>query len=217
MSEISSLLLPSRIDGNGSLEQICVYCLLALTVSSTIVCIVFGLKYHAEHLIMGIVVALTGIHFFQLLRMYWKDMLQERKIFIFSAVVLLAVNIAALSYCVEFGPNENAQLNGCAGHPASPGGNVAFYSPKPFTSSSSSSCMKFNGMYPNNYVCAAVAVTDSHNAYSSQLAIDSNTDIQRVIEPFLTNCRRYMPNGTRLPLPSAWTCLPSCTPCLKRK
>ena len=217
MSESSGLLLPQRLDGAyGQLQQAVVYALLLLSVSVIIVCIAYGISFHAEHLIMGVALALATAQFYQLLRLYTKDILQDRKIVVFAAAVLLMLNIAALCYAVEFGSTGTSAVAKCAKN-GDGLTSVGYYSPKPFATSSEGQCLTFSGVGPGRYSCSAIMMTSSSTNPAMMLAIRPESRISDIASFLYDRCRAYSSNGTRSGVPDDWFCSSTCSPCLQRK
>ncbi|EGD80169.1 hypothetical protein PTSG_10851 [Salpingoeca rosetta] len=95
-------LFPKRVESGSihTLEKAVSYGTLLLAVAATGVCVAFGIQYHIQHLILGIVIILAAVHFYLLLRMYQKDELQERKLVYLGCLVVLALSIAGILYGV---------------------------------------------------------------------------------------------------------------------
>ena len=94
---------------------------LSLLAAATIgVCFVFGIKYHAEHIVMAIAIVLLLVHFLLLIRMVVKDILLERMPVYIAACCLLAACIAGLIYSARWIPVTcngfyDAALGSCLG------------------------------------------------------------------------------------------------------
>lgn len=171
-------LLPKRLESGEmqSCERYIAYATMLLAACSAIVCIAFGVKEHIQHVIMGAVIALVGVQFFYICRLYKNDVLQDRKVVYLSAVVTIAVCAAGLIYATSW---KNADpYHGCRAS---------------YFSAETDSCLKFTTPIQHNrcYVVSGSTIQYSAtmlpNSFNATLATCDN------VQRWITSCTGQQP------------------------
>jgi hypothetical protein len=107
MAEKNSLLGSSYPEGMSTggltgIEKLITGAVGLLSVVSAILCVVYGIKYHVEHVVMAGVIVVLLVNFLFIARMYMKDLFETRGILYFATASLLAVSVVGLVYAVKW-------------------------------------------------------------------------------------------------------------------
>ncbi len=167
-------LYPSRLDSPivQTAEKIVAVVTTLLAVATVIVCIVEGMRFHTEHILMGGLVGLSCLQTLWVGRLYLQDVIQNRWVIYYGLVVTILACATGLLYATSWQKVSSNPFGNCAAQDFYSRESHVCASLPPYLSSTNSCAIlgsvdkyawSFNYLFFNNNI-SNVSCTDVQNA-----------------------------------------------------